>query len=75
MSRWEIVLEQGPDNRWEAAAQCPKCGYMKHMIWAGYYPDVSPSIASKDATRRANCVRVARDCEWCGERLDGGESE
>lgn len=75
MSRWDILVAQSTDNSWEAVAQCPKCGYMKHMIWAGYYPDVPPNIARADATNRANSVRVARYCEWCGAKLDGGEGD
>ena len=71
-SRWDLLVSQAAEYRWEAAAECPLCGFMKHQIWAGYFPDVPAATARAVTTHYAQKVRLPNYCENCGAKMTGG---
>lgn len=70
-SKWDLLVAQSAEYKWEAAAECPLCGLMKRNIWAGYFPDMPAAMARAATTHYAQKVRLPNYCENCGAKMDG----
>lgn len=72
--RWECLATEHNAYWWMVDANCSCCGFVKHNVWSGFFPDVSPAIARSVALRYASRINLPRYCESCGARMDGDTS-
>ena len=70
--RW--ILEphdEGVNYRWNVTAECSECCDERKEIWAGFFPNVPPSIARGAALVSAESVKLSNYCPNCGAKMDG----
>lgn len=58
--------------RWNVTAECSECCDEQKEIWAGFFPNVPPSIARDVALVSAESVKLSNYCPNCGAKMDGG---
>lgn len=71
--RWLLEAHDERVNyRWNVTAECSECCDEQKEIWAGFFPNVPPSIARDAALVSAESVKLSNYCPNCGARMDGG---
>ena len=71
--RWILEAHDERVNyRWNVTAECSECCDEQKEIWAGFFPNVPPSIARDVALVSAESVKLSNYCPNCGCRMDGG---
>ena len=55
---------------WNVTAECSECCDERKEIWAGFFPDVPPSIARGAALVSAESVKLSNYCPNCGAKMD-----
>lgn len=74
--RWILEAHDEKVNyRWNVTAECSECCDEQKEIWAGFFPNVPPSIARDVALVSAESVKLSNYCPNCGCRMDGGDDE
>lgn len=69
--RWILEAHDERLNyRWNVTAECSKCCNERKEIWAGFFPDVPPSIARDAALVSAESVKLSNYCPNCGAKMD-----
>ena len=69
--RWILEAHDERVNcRWNVTAECSECCDEKKEIWAGFFPDVPPSIARCAALVSAKGVKLSNYCPNCGATMD-----
>ena len=72
--RWILEAHDERVNyRWNVTAECSECCDEQKEIWAGFFPNVPPSIARDAALVSAESVKLSNYCPNCGARMDGGD--
>ena len=72
--RWILEAHDERVNyRWNVTAECSECCDEQKEIWAGFFPDVPPSIARDAALVSADSVKLSNYCPNCGAKMDGDE--
>ena len=72
--RWILEAHDERVNyRWNVTAECSECCDEQKEIWAGFFPNVPPSIARDVALVSAESVKLSNYCPNCGSRMDGGD--
>ena len=61
--------------RWNVTAECSECCDEHKEIWAGFFPNVPPSIARDVALISAESVKLSNYCPNCGAKMDGYRKE
>ena len=56
--------------RWNVTAECSECCDEQKEIWAGFFPNVPPSIARDVALISAESVKLSNYCPNCGAKMD-----
>ena len=56
--------------RWNVTAECSECCDEQKEIWAGFFPNVPPSIARDAALISAESVKLSNYCPNCGAKMD-----
>ena len=71
--RWVLEAHDERVNyRWNVTAECSECCDEQKEIWAGFFPNVPPSIARDAALVSAESVKLSNYCPNCGAKMDGG---
>ena len=71
--RWILEAHDERVNyRWNVTAECSECCDEQKEIWAGFFPNVPPSIARDVALISAESVKLSNYCPNCGAKMDGG---
>ena len=71
--RWILEAHDERVNyRWNVTAECSECCDEQKEIWAGFFPNVPPSIARDVALISAESVKLSNYCPHCGAKMDGG---
>lgn len=71
--RWILEAHDERVNyRWNVTAECSECCDEQKEIWAGFFPNVPPSIARDAALVSAESVKLSNYCPNCGAKMDGG---
>ena len=71
--RWILEAHDERVNyRWNVTAECSECCDEQKEIWAGFFPNVPPSIARDVALVSAESVKLSNYCPNCGAKMDGG---
>ena len=71
--RWILEAHDERVNyRWNVTAECSECCDEQKEIWAGFFPDVPPSISRGAALVSAESVKLSNYCPNCGAKMDGG---
>ena len=71
--RWILEAHDERVNyRWNVTAECSECCDEQKEIWAGFFPNVPPSIARDVALVSAESVKLSNYCPNCGAIMDGG---
>ena len=69
--RWIMEAHDERVNyRWNVTAECSECCDEQKEIWAGFFPNVPPSIARDVALISAESVKLSNYCPNCGARMD-----
>ena len=69
--RWILEAHDERVNyRWNVTAECSECCDEQKEIWAGFFPNVPPSIARDVALVSAESVKLSNYCPNCGARMD-----
>ena len=72
-ARWILEAHDERVNyRWNVTAECSECCDERKEIWAGFFPNIDPSIARSVALASAKSVKLSNYCPNCGARMDGG---
>ena len=72
--RWILEAHDERVNyRWNVTAECSECCDEQKEIWAGFFPNVPPSIARDAALVSAESVKLSNYCPNCGAKMDGGD--
>ena len=72
--RWILEAHDERVNyRWNVTAECSECCDEQKEIWAGFFPNVPPSIARDAALVSAESVKLSNYCPHCGAKMDGGD--
>lgn len=72
--RWILEAHDERVNyRWNVTAECSECCDEQKEIWAGFFPNVPPSIARSVALVSAESVKLSNYCPNCGARMDEEE--
>lgn len=61
--------------RWNVTAECSECCDDRKEIWAGFFPDVPPSIARYVALESAESVKLSNYCPNCGAKMEGAKDD
>ena len=70
--RWILEAHDERVNyRWNVTAECSECCDEQKEIWAGFFPNVPPSIARGAAMASAESVKLSNYCPNCGAKMDG----
>ena len=56
--------------RWNVTAECSECCDERKEIWAGFFPNIDPSIARSVALASAKSVKLSNYCPNCGAKMD-----
>ena len=71
--RWILEAHDERANyRWNVTAECSECCDEQKEIWAGFFPNVPPTIARDVALVSAESVKLSNYCPNCGAKMDGG---
>ena len=71
--RWILEAHDERVNyRWSVTAECSECCDERKEIWAGFFPDVPPSIARGAALVSAESVKLSNYCPNCGAKMMEG---
>ena len=74
--RWILEAHDERVNyRWNVTAECSECCDEHKEIWAGFFPNVPPSIARGVALVSAESVKLSNYCPNCGAKMDGYRKE
>lgn len=74
--RWILEAHDERVNyRWNVTAECSECCDEQKEIWAGFFPNVPPSIARDAALVSAESVKLSNYCPNCGAKMDGGDGD
>ena len=74
--RWILEAHDERVNyRWNVTAECSECCDEQKEIWAGFFPNVPPSIARDVALVSAESVKLSNYCPNCGAKMDGKKVE
>lgn len=69
--RWIMEAHDERVNyRWNVTAECSECCDEQKEIWAGFFPNVPPSIARDVALVSAESVKLSNYCPNCGAKMD-----
>ena len=69
--RWILEAHDERVNyRWNVTAECSECCDEQKEIWAGFFPNVPPSIARDVALISAESVKLSNYCPNCGAKMD-----
>ena len=69
--RWILEAHDERVNyRWNVTAECSECCDEQKEIWAGFFPNVPPSIARDVALVSAESVKLSNYCPNCGAKMD-----
>ena len=69
--RWILEAHDEMVNyRWNVTAECSECCDERKEIWAGFFPNVPPSIARGAALVSAESVKLSNYCPNCGAKMD-----
>ena len=69
--RWIMEAHDEMVNyRWNVTAECSECCDEQKEIWAGFFPNVPPSIARDAALVSAESVKLSNYCPNCGAKID-----
>ena len=72
--RWILeVHDERVNYRWNVTAECSECCDERKEIWAGFFPNIDPSIARSVALASAKSVKLSNYCPNCGAKMYGGE--
>lgn len=72
--RWILEAHDERVNyRWNVTAECSECCDEQKEIWAGFFPNVPPSIARSVALVSAESMKLSKYCPNCGARMDEEE--
>lgn len=70
--RWILEAHDERVNyRWNVTAECSECCDEQKEIWAGFFPNVPPSISRDAALVSAESVKLSNYCPNCGAKMDG----
>ena len=71
--RWILEAHDERVNyRWNVTAECSECCDERKEIWAGFFPNIDPSIARSVSLTSAKGVKLSNYCPNCGAKMDGG---
>lgn len=74
--RWILEAHDERVNyRWNVTAECSECCDEQKEIWAGFFPNVPPSIARDAALVSAESVKLSNYCPNCGAKMGGGDGD
>ena len=74
--RWILEAHDERVNyRWNVTAECSECCDEQKEIWAGFFPNVPPSIARDVALVSAESVKLSNYCPNCGAKMDSEDSQ
>ena len=74
--RWILEAHDERVNyRWNVTAECSECCDEQKEIWAGFFPNIDPSIARSVASARAKSVKLSNYCPNCGADMRGSNDE
>lgn len=69
--RWILEAHDERVNyRWNVTAECSECCDEQKEIWAGFFPNVPPSISRSVALVSAESVKLSNYCPNCGAKMD-----
>ena len=74
--RWVLEAHDERVNyRWNVTAECSECCDERKEIWAGFFPNIDPSIARSVALASAKSVKLSNYCPNCGADMRGSNDE
>ena len=74
--RWILEAHDERVNyRWNVTAECSECCDDRKEIWAGFFPNIDPSIARSVALASAKSVKLSNYCPNCGADMRGSNDE
>lgn len=74
--RWILEAHDERVNyRWNVTSECSECCDERKEIWAGFFPNIDPSIARSVALASAKGVKLSNYCPNCGADMRGSNDE